>query len=274
MIGQATLCNLIDSQIARNTFPRCSIFVGPKGSGKKLIAKHVAKQLGADMIQVDGKIDVVRDVIKLAYTNYNKTVFVFTDAEKMSQNAENALLKLLEEPPNSAYIIITAISEYALLDTIKSRCVIMHMDRYTPDELFEYYWSLEGTDIMPSGMPNEAEIIRVVCETPGEVQQFIKQGVGRVYGYAELVFDNIRYVTGANALKIGNQIAFKDDDKDKIDITLFFKSFLNICGSRLDNITAQWVQITFHYLNQLSWKGVNKTMLFDNWVLDCRAVAL
>ena len=273
MIGQAVLCELIDSQIVQGSFPRCSILVGPKGSGKKLLAKRIAKQLDAIAVQVDGKVDTVRDVIKLAHTNYNKTVFVFTDAEKMSQTAENALLKLLEEPPNNAFIVITAISEYALLDTVKSRCVIMHMDRYTPDELFDYYWSLEGTEFLTDGMPNEAEVVQAVCETPGEVQQFIKQGVGRVYRYAELVFNNILDVTGANALKIGSQIAFKDE-QDKIDLLLFFKSFINICGSRLDKISAQWIQITFKYVNQLSWKGVNKTMLFDNWVLDCRAVAL
>lgn len=273
MIGQEALCKLINSQIARSTFPRCSILVGPKGSGKKLLARYIAKQLKADVIQVDGKIDAVRDIIKIAHTNYNKTVFVFTDAEKMSQNAENALLKLLEEPPNDAYIIITTTAEHTLLDTIKSRCMILHMDRYTPEELFNYYWSLEGTDVLTHGMPNEAEIVQAVCETPGEVLQFIKQGIGRVYGYAELVFNNIADVTGANALKIGSQIAFKDEP-DKIDIVLFFKAFLNICGSRLDKISAQWIQITFKYINQLSLKGVNKTMLFDNWVLDCRAVAL
>ena len=96
MIGQLSIRELIDAQVERGIFPRCSIIAGPKGSGKKLIAKYIANQLCADEIQVDGKVDAVRDIIKLAHTNYTKTVLVFADAEKMSQNAENALLKLLE----------------------------------------------------------------------------------------------------------------------------------------------------------------------------------
>ena len=103
------------------------------------------------------------------------------------------------------------------------------------------------------------------------VEDMILSGVDKVYSYAELVADNLGEVTGANAFKIGSKIAFKDEP-EKIDILTFFKTFLAVCYARIDVTYAKWIQITLDYIQQLNIKGVNKTMLFDNWVLDCRQI--
>ena len=258
MIGQAKLCDLIDSQIEVNKYPRCSLIIGQRGSGKRTLAKYIADKMQAQCVITDGKIDDVRQIIALANASHTKTVYVFADADKMSQNAEYAVLKLLEEPPNNAYLIVTAQSENGVLDTIKSRSVVYHMQAYTPDEIMQYY----GDD---------KELIKQICETPGDVDSLVKNGVDKVYSYAELVADNLGEVTGANAFKIGSKIAFKDEP-EKIDILTFFKTFLAVCYARIDVTYAKWIQITLDYIQQLNIKGVNKTMLFDNWVLDCRQI--
>lgn len=258
MIGQEQLLNFIDLQISTGKYPRCSIFIGKRGSGKRTLAKYIASAMHAQCVITDGKIDAVRQIIRLTSTSHTKTVYVFANADKMSQNAENAVLKLFEEPPNNAYIIITAQSEEGLLNTIKSRGVVYHMQPYTPVQIAQYFGQ------------NDEKVMQI-CETPGDVDALMKSGIDKVYSYAELVADNIGEVTGANALKIGSKIAFKDEP-EKIDILTFFKTFSAVCYNRINETYAQWILITLDYIQQLNIKGVNKSMLFDSWVLDCRQI--
>ncbi len=58
------------------------------------------------------------------YASPKKTVIIF-GAERLTIPAQQALLKTLEEPPKYAHIILTAANEFALLQTIQSRCVIV-----------------------------------------------------------------------------------------------------------------------------------------------------
>jgi DNA polymerase-3 subunit delta' len=63
-------------------------------------------------------------LISRPYTLSKKTV-VILGAERLTIPAQHALLKTLEEPPKYAHIILTVKNEYALLQTIQSRCVIV-----------------------------------------------------------------------------------------------------------------------------------------------------
>ena len=92
MIGQKKLLKNIDSIIT--TFPRFSIIVGPKGSGKKLLSKEISSKLGSSIINVGVKIDDVRQAIDEAYTQFEKIVFLIANADNMSLAAKNSLLKI------------------------------------------------------------------------------------------------------------------------------------------------------------------------------------
>lgn len=54
-------------------------------------------------------------------------VYIISESEKMNDNAQNALLKTLEEPPEYAVIILLTDNVSALLPTIQSRCVVLNM---------------------------------------------------------------------------------------------------------------------------------------------------
>ncbi|MFC1756167.1 hypothetical protein ACFLZK_02125 [Patescibacteria group bacterium] len=68
------------------------------------------------------------------YSSKNKVV-VISQAEKMTTQAQNALLKILEEPPFFAIIILSSKTEQALLPTVLSRCRKIKAD-YNGDEVF------------------------------------------------------------------------------------------------------------------------------------------
>ena len=65
-------------------------------------------------------------------------VYLIEEAEKMTVQAQNALLKTLEEPPEYGVIILMTSSLEALLPTIQSRCVLLNM-RPVRDELVQKY---------------------------------------------------------------------------------------------------------------------------------------
>ena len=261
MIGQHRLSDCVEKLIENGAFPHFSIFVGAKGSGKKTFLKEHFEGIYLE----DNKVDSVRKMIEMAYKVSQET-FIMHDADNMSNAAKNAILKVIEECPNDNYFIMTLEDKNNTLETIRSRGTVFHMDIYTPDEIFEYYWSLEGSNIMPHGMPNDAELVRELCETPGDVQTLVKMRVHAFYDYVQLVVDNIAEVSLANAFKIPSKIAVKEDTEG-YDLRLFWKAFIKVA---FDMGRYNGVYTTSLYLRKLRTKGINRQMLIDNWVLEIR----
>lgn len=77
------------------------------------------------------KVDQVREIIATAHlvpSEGKSKVYVLRSADKMNPQAQNALLKLLEEPPSSACFILAAENAAALLPTVRSRCELLQQN--------------------------------------------------------------------------------------------------------------------------------------------------
>lgn len=85
----------------------------------------------------DIRSQVNNDVAIKPYSSARK-VYIINEAEKMSVQAQNALLKTLEEPPEYAVILLLTANANALLPTILSRCVVLNM-KPVPDELVKRF---------------------------------------------------------------------------------------------------------------------------------------
>ncbi len=280
MIGQANLHSRIEQLIENHVFPRFSILVGPKGSGKKTLAHELERLFNnwrviSDHVNVyelpDVKIDTIREMIIQSYKQVMTMLYIIPDADNMSNAAKNALLKVTEEPPNEAYFIMTLEDENNTLETIRSRGTVFYMDRYTPGEIASYFYEEYHAN---NGKPEE-EIIRAICETPGDVDLLSnidnKNYIADFYDYVKLVVDNIAEVSLANAFKIPSKVALKED-ADGYDLRLFWKAFMKIClqDNVVYGIKAEAVQITSKYLQKLRVKGINRQMLIDCWLMEIR----
>ena len=135
------------------------LFVGPACVGKRETAEAIAKLVNCaasnnetfcdscpscikinnlqhpDVYLIDAeasgsiKIDEIRSIIKrvsLKPFEGKRKVFIIVNAENLTSQAANALLKTLEEPPNNSLIILTTCFPQRNLDTIKSRCHIIN----------------------------------------------------------------------------------------------------------------------------------------------------
>lgn len=276
MIGQTDLINILTCVIDEGKLPKFIIFVGAKGSGKKTLVQEVISPMYDCIYVPDNKIESIRQMIDTVYKVHYK-VFVMWDVDNMSLAAKNALLKVIEECPNNNRFIMTLEDESHTLETIRSRAVIYHMDRYRSKEIIDY--ALEECIIERCDY-DEIDIIRNLCETPGEVQLLDKMGIKDFYSYVQKVADNIGTVSGANAFKIADKISFKEDD-GKYDLKIFWKAFCSVCIEKFKDVDkpvalmhAKWCRITSKYMSDLVVTGINKQMLFDNWLLEIRQIWL
>lgn len=270
MIGQKTNMEFLQTCVDNDCFPRFIIITGEKGSGKKTLANYIAKHLlRAIEIQPGNGVEAVREAITNSYRCAGPTVYIFPDADKMSTQAKNAMLKITEEPPRQAYFIMTVESMNNTLGTLKSRGTEIQMESYSDEEL----WTLVDTS-----SDNDKLAIRI-ASNPGQLYQFKDMDAQAFYAFCEKVLDNIATVTGVNAFKIGNNFKFKDDG-DGYDPILFFECIKTICLDRskeaetTEELKAlqSTIRITNQYKRDFSLTGVKKDSTFDMWILDMRDI--
>lgn len=153
--GQDRAVSRLLSAIEGGTVAHAYLFLGPRGVGKRTVAKVFASAVNcADggcgrcetclkidheshpdvrMIEPAGNfivIDQVRDEISrpahLSPVEGAFKVFIVSEADAMTHQAANAFLKLLEEPPSRVVIILLATNLEAMLPTVISRCQPIH----------------------------------------------------------------------------------------------------------------------------------------------------
>jgi DNA polymerase-3 subunit delta' len=130
LAGNEAAFDRLRDMLARGRLPHAILFSGPEGLGKKLAALELARALEAQTTVVsvpEDKHEIgiaqVHEIIRdLGLSSERRRVVVFDDAHRMSEEAMNALLKTLEEPPPGATLVLVTHVPDRLLATIRSRC--------------------------------------------------------------------------------------------------------------------------------------------------------
>lgn len=170
ILGNNRIKNLLKQAIEQNKVSHSYLLVGTMGIGKKMMATQYAKAILCSeqkkpchtcksCIEFEGqnnpdflwikpegnsiKIEQIRELQKRIQEKpiiSNRKVYIIEDADFMTKEAQNCLLKTLEEPPQFATIILIGSNENAFLTTIKSRCMML---RFNPIENLEIKQYLE-----------------------------------------------------------------------------------------------------------------------------------
>lgn len=155
LIGNERAWNILSSMIKNKRIPHALLIEGEEGLGKKTLARYIAKACLCDaddfpclacktchlidvgshpdyqVIVPDGaaiKVDQIRALRTEAFLTpmaAKGRVFIIDRAHTMNASAQNALLKVLEEPPKGVTFILLAKSASLLLETIRSRSVCL-----------------------------------------------------------------------------------------------------------------------------------------------------
>lgn len=171
IVGHEQIIRHLKSAMQLNKISHAYIFSGEKGSGKKMLANAFAEMLQCegegekpcgtcrscrqaeshnhpDIIRIthdkpnsigieDIREQLVGDIQIKPYQNKYK-IYIVPDAEKLTVQAQNALLKSIEEPPSYAVILFLTTNASSFLPTILSRCVVLNM-KPVPDEEVRRY---------------------------------------------------------------------------------------------------------------------------------------
>ena len=170
MLGHEWAVNLLREHVAQSRFRHAYLITGPQGVGRRTLALRFAQALNCPqplspgepcrtcrtctqienmqhpdlaIVQAESvgsvlKVDQVRELLpslSLAPYQARYRIALFLRFEEANQNAANALLKTLEEPPERVVLLLTAESAESLLPTIVSRCEMLRLRALSLDTL-------------------------------------------------------------------------------------------------------------------------------------------
>lgn len=169
IIGNSKVKNILTKTLNNKTILHSYMFIGEQGIGKRLMANQFAKMIlcenyelnecnickscvefdsgnNPDFIEIepDGKVIKIEQIRQLQSkvvekpVNSGKKVYIINDADLMTKEAQNCLLKTLEEPPEYIVIILIVSNENKVLTTIKSRCMKIHFDKIEDEQIQKY----------------------------------------------------------------------------------------------------------------------------------------
>ena len=178
LIGNERIKDSVCAAVGENRIPHAILIEGEKGTGRHTLARYIAQSAVCaeknppcgkcrsctlfkagthpDVVSVspeDGKKNIaVSQIRELRSNAYIKPqiascrVFVIDMADTMNEQSQNALLKVLEEPPGAAVFILVAESKAALLDTVLSRCTVLSLSLPESGAAADYLTETAGCD--------------------------------------------------------------------------------------------------------------------------------
>lgn len=185
VVGQGHITETLKRQVAEGRLSHAYLFTGTRGTGKTTCAKILAKAVNCeqpengnpcnrcpsclgiesggflDVLELDAasnngveQIRALRDEAVYAPANVKKRVYIVDEVHMLSTSAFNALLKILEEPPEHLMFILATTELHKVPATILSRCQRFSFKRITPEDVqrrLRYVAQQEQIDLTEDG---------------------------------------------------------------------------------------------------------------------------
>lgn len=241
IIGNDENKKILANVVTNKNLVHSYLFYGTDGIGKKIFAKQFAKMIlceGTDaekpcdrcksciefdsgnnpdffFIEPDGnsiKIDQIRQMQKSVLEKpieSEKKVYVIDNCNLMTREAQNCMLKTLEEPQEYVTIILISSSESSMLATVKSRCMKLYFKELSEDEISKYIQrNYEGITLQNDLIKLCGGSISKICIIVQKIE---------ILNQVKTFMDNISSINKLNFIR-NNQLLY--DNKDDIYLLL------------------------------------------------------
>lgn len=282
IIGNEKAKDILIKSLKNNTVLHSYMFIGNEGIGKKLIANEFAKMVLCEefnsqnltecgkcksciefnsnnnpdfvYIEPDGKvikIDQIRlmqnKILEKPITS-TKKVYIIDNADLMTKEAQNCLLKTLEEPPEYIVIILIVSNESKMLTTIKSRCMKIQFQKIEDNILRKYL-------IDNCGMENINSSILKLCDGSIGKALKIKDKLSEYNNVSEII-NNI--INNKSVISVINSADILYKSKDDI---LDYLEYINVV---LYEYSKKNVDSCLKYINSIKVVEEVKQRLLAN----------
>ena len=186
LVGQEHVANTLRQAIRQGRVSHSYLFCGPRGTGKTTTARIVAKAVNCldpqegdpcnrcaicvsfneerfmDTIEMDAAsnrgiedIREIRDRVNFAPAEGQRKVYIIDEAHMLTDQASNAFLKTLEEPPAHVIFILCTTEANRILPTIVSRCQRFDFRRLPSERIYQRLVEItegEGVSVAPDAL--------------------------------------------------------------------------------------------------------------------------
>jgi DNA polymerase-3 subunit gamma/tau len=167
VVGQLHITGTLKNAIKNNQLAQAFLFCGPRGVGKTTCARILAKTINCENLSPDAEacgtchscisfqngnsfsiheldaasnnsVEDIRSLIeqvRIPPQSGKYKIYIIDEVHMLSQQAFNAFLKTLEEPPNYAIFILATTEKHKILPTILSRCQIFDFNRIRVEDI-------------------------------------------------------------------------------------------------------------------------------------------
>lgn len=273
VVGQEHVSRTLRNALASGRLVHAYLFTGPRGTGKTTMARILARALNCvngptadpcgvcdqcvsiiegrsmDIIEIDAAsnrgiddIRQLRDSVQYAPSQSRHKLYILDECHMLTTEANNALLKTLEEPPAHAYFALLTTEVHKILPTILSRC--------------------QRFDFRPVSAPDTMQMLRRIAEAEGltvreEALAAIAQAAEGGMRDAESIFEQIvAFSDGEITLELTNQVLGVTDAEALLQIA--------------EIVARQDLPAVFQIVDRLVTEGKNLGRLIEDLTIFFR----
>lgn len=285
IIGNNPIKEVLAKSIQNETISHSYLFIGIQGIGKKMLATEFAKKIlclekeqngtckscvefdsnnhpDFMCVEPDGtsiKIEQIRFLQKKIQEKpiiANQKVYIIDNADLMTSEAQNCLLKTLEEPPEFATLILIGSNENAFLPTIRSRCMILSFQPIADEKMKQYMETYHGiTNITPNHLAMfQGSIGNAVLLKDKQTE----------YDNVENIIENLNKKDLIEIIKLAEPL-YKA--KEEIFEILEYMNILLLNHAKVNYLYTNCIQIVENTKKRLKQNG-NYDMCIDNLLFN------
>lgn len=157
IVGNRMTSIVLSNMVAEKQVPPAFLFAGPSGVGKTSAARILAAELGAtDVIELDaasnGGVDAIRDLLDVTRysTGGGYRIIILDEAQSITRQGFEALLKTLEEPPELNVFVLCSTAKYKIPDVILSRVMEFEFHAVSENDIYERLAFIASEEEIPA----------------------------------------------------------------------------------------------------------------------------